>query len=269
MRYLFTCIFLFVPAFSLAFSVQQGDVLLLPVPDTCKNKTVSTKGFGTHSVLTIAGKKNILFPIDIHARIGTTTLTSCTSPLTKEEVVITTRSAPVITFTIPESQGGNTKANAQKVTSSIGTDARVVSLLWSNPKQLWKESFKYPLATTTVTDIYGYTRDSAGSSILHKGTDFKADLGTSVYAANRGVVRLAKKLPLYGNIVVIDHGAGVRTLYLHLSQISVKVGTVVEKGQLIGKSGATGFATGPHLHFSVHIDGVSIDPEVFMKLVGE
>ena len=85
---------------------------------------------------------------------------------------------------------------------------------------------------------------------------------------NRGVVRLSKKFTVYGNTVIIDHGNGVMTLYMHLSKRLVKEGSLVEQGQTIGKSGMTGYAEHPHLHISVRINNTSIDPLEFLKLFG-
>jgi murein DD-endopeptidase MepM/ murein hydrolase activator NlpD len=81
---------------------------------------------------------------------------------------------------------------------------------------------------------------------------------------NRGVVRLSKKLNTYGNTVVVDHGLGLMTMYMHLSKREVVEGQLVLRGQEIGKSGQTGYAEMPHLHVSIRIAGISIDPMKFM-----
>ena len=117
-----------------------------------------------------------------------------------------------------------------------------------------------------MTDPYGYIRDTVGSSIIHKGTDFHAPMGTNVMAMNDGVVKVVYDSVVNGNTIVIDHGLGIQTIYLHLSQMNVKVGDSVKAGQAIGLSGDTGYVTQPHLHLSVKINGISIDPVVFMSL---
>lgn len=101
---------------------------------------------------------------------------------------------------------------------------------------------------------------------FHKGTDFKADRGTPVYAAGDGVVIIAGQQHGYGNVVYVDHGAGIITRYGHLSRVGVKKGQVVKADELIGKVGATGRATGPHLHFEVRIDGRAVDPGLAMDV---
>jgi murein DD-endopeptidase MepM/ murein hydrolase activator NlpD len=119
-----------------------------------------------------------------------------------------------------------------------------------------------------VTDTYGNSRVTGGSNISHKGTDFRAAVGTPIYAMNSGVVRLTRNMRNYGNTIVIDHGLGLHTIYMHLSEISVDLNQRVEKGELIGKSGDTGYVLGPHLHLTIRINGISIDPEKFMAIFG-
>ncbi|MEO1063301.1 MAG: M23 family metallopeptidase [Actinomycetota bacterium] len=96
---------------------------------------------------------------------------------------------------------------------------------------------------------------------LHAGADAAAPTGTPVVAADEGVVvQVADGLTAYGTIVVVDHGDRVATLYAHLSAVDVAVGQEIARGEQLGRVGTTGFATGPHLHFEVRLDGVPVDP---------
>jgi murein DD-endopeptidase MepM/ murein hydrolase activator NlpD len=95
---------------------------------------------------------------------------------------------------------------------------------------------------------------------MHTGVDFGASYGTAIHAAGGGTVILAHYSSGYGNCVVIDHGNGVTTLYGHCSALLVAVGDIVHQGQTIGRVGATGMATGPHLHFEVRHNGVPVNP---------
>jgi murein DD-endopeptidase MepM/ murein hydrolase activator NlpD len=101
---------------------------------------------------------------------------------------------------------------------------------------------------------------------VHRGTDFRAPMGTPVHASNAGEVVLARELYYEGNCVVIDHGLGFMTLYMHLSKFEVKEGEKVEKGQTVALSGATGRVTGPHLHMSVRWNGEYLDPGKLLAL---
>jgi murein DD-endopeptidase MepM/ murein hydrolase activator NlpD len=116
-----------------------------------------------------------------------------------------------------------------------------------------------------ITDDYGYDRKTVEQTIVHKGTDFRAQVGTEVKAMNRGVIRIARTFTVYGNTVVVDHGQGIQTLYMHLSKLNVKEGDTVEIGQVVGLSGNTGYADAAHLHISVKINGLSIDPMTFIR----
>jgi murein DD-endopeptidase MepM/ murein hydrolase activator NlpD len=94
----------------------------------------------------------------------------------------------------------------------------------------------------------------------HLGVDLASVRHAQVEAANRGRVVFTGYLGLYGNAVIVDHGQGVFTLYGHLSQIKVKPGDLVEHDGLLGLSGATGMAGGDHLHFSILVNGIFVDP---------
>jgi murein DD-endopeptidase MepM/ murein hydrolase activator NlpD len=100
----------------------------------------------------------------------------------------------------------------------------------------------------------------------HEGLDFRAHPGTPVRAANAGRVILARKLYFEGNCVVLDHGQGLMTIYMHFSKFKVKQGEKVREGQVLGLSGGTGRVTGPHLHFAVRWQGEYLDPATLLEL---
>ena len=118
--------------------------------------------------------------------------------------------------------------------------------------------------------VPGYTRITSkyamrvhpitGQYKLHTGVDIGAPLGANFVAANDGVVVKAGPNVAYGNMVIIDHGGGISTLYAHGSEILVEVGQTVKRGDPILKVGSTGYSTGPHAHFEVRINGVTTDP---------
>lgn len=100
-----------------------------------------------------------------------------------------------------------------------------------------------------------------GERSFHEGVDLAAPLGSAVKASAPGVVVRAERAGSYGNLVVVDHGGGLETRYAHLQDISVDVGTQLATGEVLGSVGATGRATGPHLHFEVRRGGKAVDPE--------
>jgi murein DD-endopeptidase MepM/ murein hydrolase activator NlpD len=130
----------------------------------------------------------------------------------------------------------------------------------------WSGKFTAP-AQAAISDVFGSQRIFNGKTQSpHQGLDFRVPTGTPVAAMNDGTVLLARFLYYEGNFVVIDHGQGLLTLYLHLSEFKVKEGDTVKRGQEIGLSGGTGRATGPHLHVAVRWQGTYLDPARLMLL---
>jgi murein DD-endopeptidase MepM/ murein hydrolase activator NlpD len=133
--------------------------------------------------------------------------------------------------------------------------------------RLWYGSFKKPLASDT-TSAFGTRRLFNGQHRSHhRGTDFRAGIGTPVYGSNSGTVRLAKNLFYSGNIVIVDHGMGIFTNYAHLSEIQVTAGQQIARGHQIGLSGASGRVSGPHLHWAVKVNGAYVDPLQFLTVI--
>lgn len=128
------------------------------------------------------------------------------------------------------------------------------------PRRYWEKPFVLPMQSS-VTSPFGTARTYNGTlKSFHSGTDFKAEPGTPVRAANDGVVVIAQERYYAGNSVVIDHGEGLYSCYYHLSRMEVNVGDRVARNEEIGLSGKTGRVTGPHLHFAVMLHGVQVDP---------
>ena len=134
------------------------------------------------------------------------------------------------------------------------------------PEREWSGEFHAPVEAR-ISDIFGTRRVFNGKvQSMHQGLDYAVPAGTPIAALNRGTVLLARPLYFEGNCVVLDHGQGLLTLYLHMSEIKVKEGDQVERGQRLGLSGGTGRATGPHLHVAVRWQGVYLDPATLLKL---
>lgn len=130
---------------------------------------------------------------------------------------------------------------------------------------LWEGPFRAPLQTV-MTEAFGTRRTFNGRwRGSHHGVDYDANMGTPIAAMNSGKVVLARNLFFEGNCVVLDHGHGLLTLYLHLSAFKVQEGATVKRGQIIGLSGDTGRVTGPHLHAAIRWQGIYLDP---VKLSG-
>jgi murein DD-endopeptidase MepM/ murein hydrolase activator NlpD len=133
----------------------------------------------------------------------------------------------------------------------------------TDPQQLWSDRFlRMPgsgRAGYADQRTYLYNGDAIDTQ-THLGVDIASLERAEIRAANRGKVVFANYLGIYGNMVIIDHGQGIASLYSHLSSIDTAVGTLVEKNQPIGRSGATGMAGGDHLHFSMLVHGIFVTP---------
>ncbi len=144
--------------------------------------------------------------------------------------------------------------------------AREVSRRSHETPRLWEGEFLRP-RPGRITSGFGNGREFNGQvQSRHMGTDFAGAVGEPVRAAARGVVALVDSFYLGGNVVYLDHGAGLVTAYLHLSRAEVAAGDTVEAGQLIGRVGATGRVTGPHLHWIVRYGSITVDPLSLLQL---
>jgi murein DD-endopeptidase MepM/ murein hydrolase activator NlpD len=145
------------------------------------------------------------------------------------------------------------------VESALMSDKIKSRLLPTNP----------PVNVAYNSSSFGWRLDPfTGHNAFHEGLDFPASIGTPIVAAAAGVVIASEYHYQFGNMVEIDHGNDLMTRYAHASQLFVKVGDIVKRGQHIADIGTTGRSTGPHLHFEVRIRGVAQDPRKFLALGG-
>ena len=133
-------------------------------------------------------------------------------------------------------------------------------------KKLWDGLFIKPVSGVTTMPFGTY--ELIGRRVRrHRGWDFRATLNTPVKAANSGLVVYTSFLKAFGGTVVVDHGQGIYTLYFHLSKILVSPGQLVALGDILGLSGSSGIASGPHLHWGMSVHDVRIDPRQWVITV--
>jgi len=136
-----------------------------------------------------------------------------------------------------------------------------------SPERLWRGAFVRPVAGTEAPSGFGARRIINGKARApHGGADYSVARGTPVVAANAGRVALVAEYFFPGRLVAVDHGLGLHTLYFHLDTVAVAEGDRVDRGQTLGTVGATGRATGPHLHFGAQLGGARIDPAALLAL---
>jgi murein DD-endopeptidase MepM/ murein hydrolase activator NlpD len=117
-----------------------------------------------------------------------------------------------------------------------------------------------------VPSNFGYRTDPfLGRPALHSGMDLRGDYGEPIRATAAGRVSVAGPASGYGNMVEIDHGAGLATRYGHMSRVDVEEGQWIQAGAIIGAIGSTGRSTGPHLHYEVRVDGGAVDPSRYIR----
>lgn len=188
------------------------------------------------------------------------TVTGAGGQTTTEAVTLTVaaNSFPVQAINLPPSKG-DLLENALLAREAAELNALVAQY---TPTRLWNGAFRQPLVAP-VSSGFGDRRSYNGGPVGacgHEGVDFSAAGGTPIYADGRGRVVFAGLTEVRGNMVVVDHGLGVFSAYYHQSEMDVKVGQMVEPGDLIGKVGTTGLSTGTHLHWSFFVNGEYVDP---------
>jgi murein DD-endopeptidase MepM/ murein hydrolase activator NlpD len=152
----------------------------------------------------------------------------------------------------------------------IAADARLLGNVWASaaPERLWSAAFVRPVPGIANSAFGTRSVFNGQPRSPHGGADLLSPAGTAVHAPNTGRVVVARDLYFSGNTVVIDHGLGLFSLLAHLSTLEVAEGDVVVVNQIVGRVGATGRVTGPHLHWAVRAGGARVDPIALLEVLG-
>lgn len=253
-------------------AAAQGQAVELSVPNEPQLKSVQASWDQRQIPFVRDGKHWItIIGVDLAAKPGehplkiTRDYADGHSRSKREQVVVAKKSFPTTRLTVAP---GYVDLSAKDLRRAQG-ESREIRTIYAKltPRRYWKGAFRVPLPGVTGGRNFGRRRIFNGEPRApHSGTDLHAKTGTPVHASNRGRVVLAKNLFFSGNAVFLDHGLGVYSVYLHLSKILVKPGMMVDKGQVLGLSGATGRVTGPHLHWGVRVLDARVDPFSLVKL---
>jgi murein DD-endopeptidase MepM/ murein hydrolase activator NlpD len=199
------------------------------------------------------------YPMELHAQTAAGRAISFT-----KEIPVQHRGYPRVVLKVPGRYTAPSADEQHEIELDQKTKEEAFKTL--SPEREWRGSFEAPVEAQ-ISEVFGVQRVFNGSvKATHQGLDFRVPAGTPVSAVNGGKVILAQPLFFEGNCVVVDHGQGLLTLYLHLSKFSVKEGDEIRKGEQIGLSGGTGRATGPHLHLAVRWQGVYLNPQILLGL---
>jgi murein DD-endopeptidase MepM/ murein hydrolase activator NlpD len=207
------------------------------------------RGYGAVPLEAGAGRR----PVTITARLGKLTRTGEIAFNVDERAFVERTLTVARKFTSPSKQ--------QKARMKADSQAFAAAYRVPSSPPLFSSNFMKPL-DTELNSPFGVRRVFNGKvQTRHLGIDLDGEIGMPIYAANDGVVRMARDCFAAGNAVLLSHGAGLFTSYFHLSKFEVKVGQRVKKGQIIGLVGKTGRVTGPHLHLSSKLAKTTFDPE--------
>ncbi|MBD1834413.1 M23 family metallopeptidase [Cyanobacteria bacterium FACHB-472] len=174
-------------------------------------------------------------------------------------IVLRSRSFPVQRITLPPGKAGQGATRYEL--DRVAAFKKLVT-----PQKFWNGPFLKP-NRGRISSIYGVRRYYNGkfaNDYYHRGVDYAGGYGSPVTAPAAGRValvgRVSQGFRVHGNVIGVDHGQGVTSIFMHLSRIDVKEGDIVKPGQVIGAIGSTGASTGPHLHWGLYVNGLSVDP---------
>jgi hypothetical protein len=181
----------------------------------------------------------------------------------RQSIAVTEGTFPVQNITLPDNTVNLSEEDDRRAT----LEAIKLRAIWAQvDERQWEGDFIMPLGGSFSTAFGARRIINQTNTTRHRGIDIRGRKGAPVLAANHGTVSLAEEHFYGGNTIVVDHGQGIYSVYLHLSAFKVGVGDHVAKGQVIGLVGSTGRSTGPHLHYTVKVAGESINPKAMAAL---
>jgi len=182
----------------------------------------------------------------------------------EQDLLVTSRIYPTVTLKVLRKFTAPNRHQLLRIKKEYILKQKIFAS--SNNARLWRGRFVAPV-NTAISEVFGVNRVFNGElQTRHEGVDYHTVPGTRIVAANSGTVLLARKLFFEGKCVVVDHGQSLMTLYMHLSKFKVREGQKVSRGQLLGRSGATGRVTGPHLHLALRWEDTYLDPTELLKV---
>jgi murein DD-endopeptidase MepM/ murein hydrolase activator NlpD len=258
-------------------ALQPGEVVVLTIStpgalDSNANH-LAVRAFDHNWIpfQTDANTWRVLMGIDLDLKPGTypvvvTGGSSTASKITRDLVVVDKKFV-TRTLTVDDAYVNP----PESVQARIAEEAARLTKLWltESPARLWTTPFTPPVPESPNSAFGSRSVFNGEARSPHSGADFPSAAGSTIKAPNAGQVVLAENLYFSGNTVIIDHGLGLYSQVAHLSEIGVKVGDRVTPGQTLGKVGATGRVTGPHLHWAVRLGGARVDPIALLAVAGE
>ena len=243
---------------------QLGDTISVVIEANASEKTSNptvTVGEKTYPAFEISPRKYRSFvPTTPLEKAGVRTIKISEDGQEQNlSVKVRDRKFPVQRITLPPGKAG---VNATEYELKRVAELKALQ----TPEKYWRGAFLTPNAgrTSTRYGVRRYYNGEFAKDYYHRGQDYAGAAGSTVITPAAGRVALVGKVSqgfrVHGNVVGIDHGQGVISIFMHLSRIDVKEGDFVQAGQKIGAVGSTGASTGPHLHWGLYVNGQSVDP---------
>jgi len=250
-----------------ARSLQPGEVVLLKARSQKPLRRLTAAAFGRQFPL-FSDEKSLVWTgivgIDLETKPGRQvvklqgTATDGRTVLAEDTLTVTSRSFPTRRLTVDE----KFVSPPQRMLARIREESARVQAIFNTvtPRRYWSGAFSLPVPGSVISAFGKRSVYNGKARSPHSGTDFQGAVGTPIRAPNAGKVVLASDLYYSGNTVILDHGLGLYSYFGHMSAFSVREGDQVKSGEVLGKVGATGLVTGPHLHWSVRLVGTRVDP---------
>jgi murein DD-endopeptidase MepM/ murein hydrolase activator NlpD len=274
-RYIVTVLFAVLAVAAPAFAIQTelssnelfpGDAFSIRISELPSSDGIDTAINGLQIPLGSCGE-DCLFGIGIippETAPGETSIDlNAGGRLSKVSITVKKPVYPELHLKLPDKK---VSLSPEDLARAKDEEQRLKTIWQIRNEKLYDGAFIMPLSNL-ISAYYGAKRIINNKNVsVHRGIDIKGALGEEVKASNRGRVVLTEELFFGGNTIVIDHGLGIYTVYMHLDSFSAKTGRMVEKGQIIGFVGSTGRSTGPHLHFGLKILTFNANPVSIMGI---
>jgi murein DD-endopeptidase MepM/ murein hydrolase activator NlpD len=260
-------------------SVQPGELQVLTIDAPADTRRVRVRAFGhdieafalgSDPVATDAGRARwrALIGIDLGVKPGTyPVVVEVGGARAARDLIVHAKGFPTRRLKVDPDFVTPPPSAAERIAS----DAELQARTWrsSAATRLWSEPFVRPVAEAANSAFGTRSIFNGLPRNAHSGADFLSPAGTPIHAPNAGRVLISRDLYFSGNTVVIDHGLGLFSMLAHLSAFDVREGDLVTAGQIIGRVGATGRVTGPHLHWAVRVNDARVDPLSLLELLGK
>jgi len=258
-----------------ARAIAPGELVELVVTSASPLAAVTGEGLGERVVFVRGddGRWRGLAGLDLDTPPGPAVVTVSTllaggapGPTSREVLDVQQKAFPTRNVTVEESfvnPPATVLARIERESKKVRAILAAVS-----PSRYWTGPFVAPVPGPPISSFGRRSVFNGQPRSPHSGTDFRAATGTPVKAPNRGRIALAEAQYFSGNVVLIDHGLGMYSFLAHLSEIAVEEGQIVDRGDVVGLSGATGRVSGPHLHWTVRLNGARVDPLSVLEILG-